>query len=326
MKPKPHRRATNGIRGRHRKASKASSAPIGSFLVRHPSAPEAMQRAEAQAYRNFDSETGGEIERLRVEEGHVNADLAASDERMQTLLSRKKKLNEFERVAPSGQMNFGEWSINDRLLTAAALVLSTIVLCMSVLSVRAALISSGLPIFVESPMTSLLLAAGPPSAAFVLHCVPDFLHGERARDVFDRLLLGGAALMFSCWTICFAYQFPGVAATPDLDLDGNGFSGSLYMWLQISSETLLGGSLIRIVDRIRSVYSPFQYRRTHAFEENERALAQEKRLSDELRCQSATLAGRRREIETAREASANLAVAELVARRMSLEAYRSDGH
>lgn len=326
MKQKPHRKATSGIRGRPRKTSKASLAPIGSFLVRHPSAPEAIQRAEVQAYRNFDSETGGEIERLRVEEGHVSADLAASDERMQILLIGRKKLNKFERVAPSGQTAFGEWSINDRLLTTAALALSAIVLCMSVLSVRAALINSGLPIFVESPMTSLLLAAGPPSAAFVLHCIPDFLHSERTRDVFDRLLLGGTVLMFSCWTVCFAYQFPGVGATPELDLDGNGFSGSLFMWVQISSETLLGGCLIRIVDRIRSVYAPFRYRRTHAFEENERAIVQEKELSNELRAQSVALAGRRREIEAAREAVANFAVAELVDRRMSLEAYRSDGH
>ncbi len=315
-------KATRGVRGRPRKTFNAPAAVFGSYLILHPNTLDAIQRVELQAYRQFDGDTGGIVEKLRIEEARVNADLRLSDECLADLCNRLGKTKEFERAAfGDNSTPFRDWSLRDRLFCVIAVVLSVVVVGMGAANVYANLMSAGLPVFIESPLLCWLLSAIVPSSAFVLHCAYHFLQNEQSRLAFDRLLLGCTALMVAAWSWLFASEFAGVTAALSLDSYSNDHSGSLFVWVQIGSETLLGASLARIADQICAIYESAQYRRTHEFLELEGARLREKALNDELRDESAALAGRRCEVEASREAAASLAVAEFVARRVRFDSY-----
>lgn len=326
MRTKQFHKARKGARGRPRKTPDVGQAVIGHFLMQYPNVREAIQRVERQALREFDRDNGGVVEKLLVEESHLNAKVRRSDERLANLRSQLARTKEFDRVAPGPATPFRQWSLKDRLLSAAAMVMSIVVVGMGAANVYANLTSAGLPVFIESPALCWLLAAIVPCAAFVLHATYDFLQSERSRRAFDRLLLGCTALAVAGWSWCFASEFAGVTATLSLVLDENNQAGSVFVWLQLSSEILLGASLARIADQTSFKYAPAEYRLTPEYQEIERALSRQEELHVQLQSEVAALIGRKSEVEAAREAAVNLAVAEFVARRTRFDAYQSDAH
>lgn len=323
MKTKRPLEAKNG-NSRPLKSPDSSLAVVIRHLLLHPNSREAMQLVERQARLEFDRDTVGLAHQLRVEEVHLNADLQQSDERLAHLRGRLRETKEFDRVAPDAAISFRQWPLKDRALFIVAILLSVTVVSMGAANVYANLVGSGLPVFVDTPALALLLTAIVPSSAFVLHSAYRFLQNERSRTIYARMMFGTTAVLILAWTLSFADQFANVSNSISFDLEGNSHGGSLFVWLQLASEISLGSALGLIADDIATKHTPGRYQRTAEYQEVESALKTQEAAHNRLRNQYVTVARKIRETESARDAAANLAVAEFSARKARFEAYQSD--
>ncbi|WP_138511609.1 hypothetical protein [Maricaulis alexandrii] len=191
-----------------------------------------------------------EADRIDTEYGNVCRDAAATPEWQRVARKSGKRDQDDDAEVP-----FKDWSFLDQGLTVATLVLSVVMLGAGAANIQGNLVGSGLPIFTLNPLFAWLFAMLAPAAALAIHCFGHAFRTWRMRNFYRMGIYALTLITVIAWSWLFADLFHGTGGL-DLDFEGSGLADTLFVWLQIVAEIMVGSSLFLIAEHIAGKYSP----------------------------------------------------------------------
>ncbi|GLK50507.1 hypothetical protein [Maricaulis virginensis] len=275
------------------------------------------------AQDRFNADYGDELEGCTVEYEAAQSEADRIDKEYRDVCRDLAGTPEWKRVArksgkrdkdDGAEVPFRDWSFLDQSIFAGALGLSCVMLGAGAANIQGNLVGSGLPMFTANPLFAWLFAMLAPAAALAIHCFGHAFLTWRLRNYYRIGIYGLTLVSVTAWSWLFADLFHGTGGL-DLDFEGSGLKDTMFVWLQIIAEIMVGSSLFLIAEHVASKYSPDRFvqnlehielreRRTVLGKERETAF---ERLSKAKGAYTA-LMGRR-------EATVNADIAEYLQRR-----------
>lgn len=301
--------------------------PDTDFIAKIANGASDHEEGKALVIKNaqdrFNAKYGDDLESRTVEYDAAQSEADRIDKEYRQVCRDAAGTPEWERAArksgkrtedDDAEVPFKDWSFLDQALFVGTLLLSTVMLGAGAANIQANLVGSGLPIFTLNPVFAWLFAVLAPAAALAIHCFGHAFRTWRLRNYYRMAIYALTLITVIAWSWLFADLFHGTGGL-DLDFEGSGLADTLFVWLQIVAEIMVGSSLFLIAEHIAGKYSPnWWVRNTEYVELRERqtALAKERGAAFEhlSRTKGAytALIGRR-------EASINADIAEYLQRR-----------
>lgn len=218
-----------------------------------------------QARSIYDSEHGDEIAREAMEVQQQETRCAEIDEERKSVRSQRMGTPEWERASTksgkrdhdeTAQVPFEDWSFENRGKFVLCLTLSMVMLAAGAANIQGNLVASGLPLFTLNPVFAWLFAMLAPAAALAIHAFGEVFRTWRSRNRYRAGIFVLTAVSVAAWSWLFADLFHGTGSGLDLSFEEDGFSDTLFVWLQIITEINVGASLFLIAEHIAGHYSP----------------------------------------------------------------------
>jgi hypothetical protein len=275
------------------------------------------------AQDRFNADHGDELESRTVEYEAAQSEADRIDKEYHDVCRELAGTPEWERAArksgkrdqdDGAELPFRDWSFLDQGMTAATLTLSVVMLGAGAANIQGNLVGSGLPMFTANPLFAWLFAMLAPAAALAIHCFGHAFRTWRMRNFYRMGIYGLTLITVIAWSWLFADLFHGTGGL-DLDFEGSTLADTLFVWLQIIAEILVGSSLFLIAEHIAGKYSPnWWVRNTEYVELRERrtGLGKDRDAAFE---RLATAKGAYTSLLGSREATINADLAEYLQRR-----------
>ena len=155
----------------------------------------------------------------------------------------------------SDEVSFREWAMLDQGTFVTCLVLCATMLMAGAANIQGNLVASGLPLFTLNPWFAWLFAMLAPAAALAIHSFGEAFQTSRGRILFRMVIFSLTGITVLGWSWLFADLFHGTGGL-DLSFEESGLKDTLFVWLQVTAEILVGSSLFLIAEHIASKYSP----------------------------------------------------------------------
>lgn len=327
---KPTRDPSKQSRKREGKKRDAKTPGMGDFIVSVATdggTDEGARLVREQARHEFNAEHGPALAKAEQDVRDHEARLAGIDaERAATsaerrgtaewvLASSKKGKREDKDAA---EIPFRQWSLIDQAIFAGCALLAVVMLFAGVANIQANLANSGLPVFTLNPGFAWLFAALSPAAAMAIHTFGHAFRTWGARQRYVKAIYGLTALSVVAWSLLFAKLFHGTGGL-DLSLDEGSLADTLFAWLQVTTEILVGSSLFLTCEHIAAKYSPNWLVRNRIYSElRERELALDAER-ERLVPLAVEARGQLTSLESRREAAINRAYADYLQRHRRFE-------
>ncbi len=240
-----------------------------------------------QAGHLYDAEQGDALAREASEIAQQEAACQTISDELSGVTSLRQNTPEWQRASSkrgareadaTNELSFREWAMLDQGTFLACLVLCVIMLMAGAANIQGNLVASGLPLFTLNPLFAWLFAMLAPAAALAIHSFGEAFQTSRARIIFRMVIFSLTGLTVLGWSWLFADLFHGTGGL-DLSLEGSGLKDTLFVWLQVAAEILVGASLFLIMEHIASKYSPNWWVRNL---EHVELVAREERLTVKL--------------------------------------------
>ncbi len=288
-------------------------------LLRHPDRGEAVKLASDQAGLVFDEFHGEEHSQDRIRLEDVAGAHTASSTKVE---STRKKLKSTDQYVPSSTVNsasedrvvkFRDWQGKDQVTIVLTGLLAIFGSYLGAANVYANLMSSGEPIFLDTPSIAISLSMLVPLCAFAVKWVTVFFPYDAHRRIYALSVYLLTLIVLALWTVLFSQAFTGVGGGFDLDslTEENG-SGSLLVWSQLVLEILATASLWLAADRIWVKYAPNYYQQNLAWTEAKAAYDAAIKEHDPILTDFATLTAKVDKNMAARAAFINSALVEFL--------------
>lgn len=310
-------------------ASKMPARPspsIGAYLIFHPDKVQAEALVAQQSRLEFDSNTNGQLAELSMQQANLETDLASHTQHLAQVRQNLDTAKEFIRASTGEEGTpFGRWPIQDRATLVLASLTSIAVVATGCSNVFANLMSAGIPVFLEHPALAWTLSAIVPAGAFVLHAGVSFLDLERTRRTYAKGIFAATGILLLIWTVLFAMNFSGVSGSFDvLSLGESSGSATAFVWVQLASEIVIAAALFLVIESLCAKHQPDHYARNPEHEQLATSLQSAVSTQERLRNELTTVIKKRSELEAAKEAATNLAVANFLSQRARFDAFHSD--
>lgn len=271
-----------------------------------------------QAAAEYGSECGDELAAqsaaITQQEEHCEDEKAEYDE----VRRRRQQTPQWERASSkngrrdtddSEEIKFPDWSRLDQGNFIGCFGLCILMLGAGAANIQGNLVASGLPLFTLNPVFAWLFAMLAPAAALAIHSFGAAFHTYAARLRFQMAIFAATGVTVLGWSWLFADLFHGTGGL-DISFEESGLKDTLFVWLQVAAEILVGASLFLIMEHIAAKYSPNMWVQN---QEHVELLARETRLFEALQlayAQLNALCGKHAKSMAARETVINRAVAE----------------
>ncbi len=225
---------------------------------------EGEQLVRDQAAAEYDAEFGDQLAAqaaaIQQQEEHC-ADLKAEYDEVRR---RRQQTPQWERASSkqgrretddTEEIGFSEWSRLDQGNFIACLVLCILMLGAGAANIQGNLVASGLPLFTLNPVFAWLFAMLAPAAALAIHSFGAAFHTSAARLRFQMAIFAATGVTVLGWSWLFADLFHGTGGL-DISFEESGLKDTLFVWLQVAAEILVGASLFLIMEHIAAKYSP----------------------------------------------------------------------
>ena len=254
-KAKPNKKKDSDITATLRETGQA----FARKLVASPETKKAIKLIEEQAGLAFDQEMGGELHELEARVSETEEVCNRSLKALFALEDQKQKTRSHIKIGATAEnsTSFGNWQTKDKNVFLLSLCLTTIILCTGAANLYANFMSSGEPVFLESPWIAILLSVLLPCASVSLKFIGDYLESDAARSLYIRLVFVLTGIVVLAWTLLFAMNFHGVSSGFDLEnLEGTSSTSIWLTWTQILAEMLCAAILFHVAWDIYGRYMP----------------------------------------------------------------------
>jgi hypothetical protein len=284
----------------------------------HLSEAEGEQLVREQAAAENDAEFGDQLASESAAIAQQEEHCADLKEEHDEVRRRRQKTPERERASSkhgrreteaTEEIKFPDWSGLDQANFCGCLGLSAVMLGAGAANIQGNLVASGLPLFTLNPVFAWLFAMLAPAAALAIHSFGASFETYEARQRFKMSVFSATGVAVLGWSWLFADLFHGTGGL-DLSFEESGLKDTLFVWLQVAAEILVGASLFLIAEDIAAKYSPNTWVQN---QEHIELLARETRLFEALQlayAQLNALRGKHAKSMAARETVINRAVAE----------------
>ncbi|MFT6660692.1 MAG: hypothetical protein ACJA0K_000669 [Maricaulis maris] len=276
-----------------------------------------------QAGSLYDAEHGEALETQAREIDQQQTRVDDQSREYNSVRSERQNTPEWERASNKrGKRNengdaevaFSEWALIHQATVVAAAILCLVMLGAGAANIQGNLVASGLPLFTLNPVFAWLFAMLAPAAALAIHSFGDVFRTWRGRNLYRAAIFILTGITVIAWSWLFADLFHGTGSGFDISFEEDGLADTLFVWLQVVAEILVGASLFLIIEHIAGQYSPNFWVRNLAYAELlERETGLEIALRDEQRRLN-TLRGQHTERMAARASVINHAHAEYLQR------------
>lgn len=158
-------------------------------------------------------------------------------------------------------IHFKDWTLLDRFMAILIAIAGLACLIMSGANVYSNLISSGEPIYINSPWIPIFISLLAPSCSIAIKFLGSlFEYNYFYKRCFTNLTFIASTVSFLVWVFLFSQSY-SVASGIDWDSLGESDNG-LGTWLsfmQLLTEILIGGALFLALNDIFLKYSPDYY-------------------------------------------------------------------
>lgn len=287
-------------------------------LLRHPDQKTAIELVAEQAALEFDQGQGAELAAVRQNAEDYNARSKTS---CHTLTDLEDQLAGTKRYLKSGPLHTGkddeatrwqDWRRSDQVMVGFILCCLTLVLGMGMANVYANLVSSD-PVFINNPWLAVMLSALLPVGSAAGKFVTAFMTLDRSRRRYALCVYVITLALLILWSVLFAQNFSGAAG--DIDWDSFGESdgtGSALVWAQIALELSAGAALFLALEDVYIRYAPTVWIENPAYQALEAQYKVHRKDHEALRQTRSDNHARLIELDAARQAFINEAVAEFV--------------
>lgn len=236
-----------------------------------PDHAEGKELVIKNAQDRWNAVHGDELERRTIDLDAAKAEADRVDKEYRDTCRDLAATPEWERAArksgkrskdDDAEVPFKEWSFLDQAIFVGALVLSAVMLGAGAANIQGNLVGSGLPIFTLNPYFAWLFAMLAPAAALAIHCFGHVFRTWRMRNYYRMGIYLLTVISVLAWSALFAKLFHGTGGL-DISFEGSGFADTLFVWLQIVAEIMVGASLFLIAEHIAGKYSPNWWVRNH---------------------------------------------------------------
>lgn len=178
---------------------------------------------------------------------------------------------------------FGKWQSRHKIEASGLLLFLPAALGASFITAYSNLIGTGLPVFIEQPLTAVTLAAIAPATGLAVKLMSSMFRTDRAHRRFTWVLNGGAMLCALSWVVLFADQFHGLNAGSigsglfDEPTLWEKLKPTLFVFATLATEISVGAVLANRLDAIARSYAPERSNINPEFEfivDREKLLAQ----------------------------------------------------
>ena len=218
------------------------------------------------AQDRFNANHGDKLESCTVEYEAAQSEADRIDKEYHDVCRELAGTPEWERAArksgkrdqdDGAEVPFTDWSFLDQSIFVGALGLSCVMLGAGAANIQGNLVGSGLPMFTANPFFAWLFAMLAPAAALAIHCFGHAFLTWRLRNYYRVGIYSLTLVSVIAWSWLFADLFHGTGGL-DLDFEGSGLKDTMFVWLQIIAEIMVGSSLFLIAEHVASKYSPDQ--------------------------------------------------------------------
>lgn len=248
---------------RNREGLRASGMLLNRTQLCNPDAKDAVRRVEEHAAQDFDRVYGPEMEALQGECKRRDERAEANQAELRALEEQRRATQPYLIVPAchgtggTQHASFGQWTVHDRLIFSASLILMVVVLVAGSCNIFASIQAAAIPVFLEQPLLAVLLSCVLPTGSFSLHAVAEFLGSDRARAQYARVfaVLTGALLLI--WAVSFGLNFQLSGTTLDFSTLGESANQTpvVFSIVQLLAEMCSGTTLALIATRIHTRYS-----------------------------------------------------------------------
>lgn len=224
---------------------------------------DAVRRVEEHAGQDFDRVNGPEMEALQGECKRRDERAEANQAELRALEEQRRATQPYlirpacQGIGGTQHASFGQWTVHDRFIFSASLVLMAVVLVAGSCNVYAAIQAAAMPVFLEQPFLAVLLSCVLPAGSFALHAVAEFLSSDRARAQYERAIAALTVGLLLVWAVTFGLNFQLSGTTLDLTSLGESTNQTAVVFtiVQLLAEMCSGTTLALIAIHIHRRYS-----------------------------------------------------------------------
>lgn len=200
-----------------------------------------------------------ELEFFEDDLNEINAHIAGASEKLREsprwLLSNPKHQNRGD-DAPEAVPYTG-WSLRHRIEYPILWATLPAMLAASFLSAKAALLASGLPVYLDNLILTSAVAAIPGFGALMLKSMGSLFQSDKAQKAYASVIYGFAAAALGVWAVTFADSFHGTGGGSfDIFSDKPVWKEKLLVGAQIAFEFAAGTAIFLRIEKISKVYDP----------------------------------------------------------------------
>ncbi len=254
--PKPRGRPRKGI---------AVDADFIAMAANGTDPKAAAEMVQRQAAHLFDAERGAELETLNHSVKQDELRLAEIDDERGRVSKERQSTPEWQRAArksgtrevdDSAEVHFKEWALLDQITVGGCGILCLVMLGAGAANIQGNLVASGLPLFTLNPVFAWLFAMLAPAAALAIHSFGHVFRSWAARNAYRLVIYALTGICVIAWSWLFADLFHGTGGALDLSFEEDRLADTLFVWLQVATEILVGSALFLIIEHISAKYSP----------------------------------------------------------------------
>ncbi|WP_299587672.1 hypothetical protein [uncultured Tateyamaria sp.] len=211
---------------------------------------------------------------------------------------------------------FKEWRLRHKLEYPILWMALPAMLTASFLSAKSALLSSGLPVYVENPILMAAVASIPGFGAIMLKSLGSLFASDAAQKRYAFGIFGMAAGALGVWAVTFADSFHGIGGgTLDIFSDKPVWKEKLLVGAQLAFEFFGSTAIYLRIERLSKAYDPDTWFRNLEFDGFEDIDSQKTEERADLRKVVAHMRGVQISQHSALDLQIELALASLRAKR-----------
>jgi len=240
----------------------ASGAAFRRNLLSHPNPKEVKKLVEEHAEFDFGRHYAGKMEALDYDSKEYEERCTYSGESLSRFQKKESQTDPYISVAAArgdgkpGDIPFAQWGLKDQAEYLLTVILGVLVLGASSATAFSAIMSQGIPTFLEEPWLAAFLSILLPASSMALHFLADLLDDDRSRRLYIQTIFKMTGVSLAAWIGIFALNFAIGSSTVDLEsLGKTDYIAILFTALQMSTEVLCGASLFLKSGFVHARYS-----------------------------------------------------------------------